>query len=140
MKSNKYAAFYALQRQTGLSKEALIESFTAGRTASLRALSDVELQDLCNGLRKTLGQKVSQSKPYANTKADQMRKALIALFHNMDYPNAAQAAKAWAEKQGVRGVKRRFNEYSTSELYTLLKIGDKMVADFQSSIRKKIFN
>lgn len=143
-----YAEFYTLLAQTNADKEALIADFTGGRTTSIRALSTREYNALCASLRKAINPTV-QSAPAVtpspsgragegSDKADRMRKAIISCFYKMDYDNPVLEAKQWAEKMGARGVKRRFNDYDTQELFILLSKAQQALTDYKTSIRKHL--
>jgi hypothetical protein len=49
-------------------------------------------------------------------------------------------AIAWAEKQGVKGVKKKFNDYTTGELYVLIGIAEKVLSDWEKGVRKQFSN
>lgn len=145
--NNQYAAFFAAlktSRKMGnsLSRAELVSQFTEGRTASLKELDAWELNEITIRLNHlNLGSSIGQLKPQATvasaaSKSDRMRKAIIAIFHKMDRPPAA--AIAWAEKQGVKGVKKRFNDYSNQELYQLILVSEKVLKDYLKAIRKKL--
>lgn len=132
---NKYAAFFAayndsVKRGNPNTKEEQILLFTNGRTDSLKQLDHWELQELTRSLR------IVAAPPVNNDKADRMRKAIIAIFKSMN--RTTEAAKAWAEKQGVKGVKKGFNEYTTGELYVLIGIAEKVKTSWQAAIRKQV--
>lgn len=134
---NKYAPFFAaynnsVKKGNPLSKEEVISNFTNGRTKSLKDLDHWELQELTRNLNM-LAPATDQS---GGPKADSMRKGIIAIFKSMD--RTVEDAKQWAEKQGVKGVKKGFNEYSTGELYVLIGIAEKIKTGWQKSIRKQI--
>lgn len=135
--ANPYTAFfsaYNASQKAGnrSSKEEVVLDFTKGRTASLRDLSQNELKQLVDSLNNLSGFKPKVT----NDKADRMRKAIIAIFKKMGRPTTA--AVAWAEKQGVRGIKKPFNEYTTQELHVLIQIAEKVLSDWQKAIRKSI--
>jgi hypothetical protein len=135
---NKYASFFAVysnsvKKGNPFTKEEVISNFTNGRTSSLKQLDHWELQELTRNLNQ-LTPSINHSAD--KTKTDKMRKAIIAIFYSMD--RTVAEAKAWAEKQGVRGVKKSFNQYTTGELYVLISIAEKIKTDWQKSIRKKI--
>lgn len=133
---NKYSPFFAaynhsLTRGNTLTKEEQVQQFTRGRTQSLKDLTDAELAELTRALRILL-----LPPPPQNKKEDSMRKAIIAIFKSMGRQTAD--AIQWAEKQGAKGVKKKFNDYSTGELFILITIAEKIKADFTKSIRQKI--
>lgn len=135
---NKYSPFFAayndsVKRGNPFTKEEVISNFTNGRTSSLKDLDHWELQELTRSLRQ-LAPPVTPSGD--GGKADKMRKAIIAIFKSMN--RTVEEAKTWAEKQGVKGVKKGFNEYTTGELYILIAIAEKVKSDWQKSIRKKV--
>jgi len=136
MSYNKYAGFFAaynasVKRGNPLSKEEVIQGFTGGATSSLKELTLPQLQEIVRQLNATNADKF-------NTKEDKMRKAIIAIFKKMNRPTTA--AIEWAEKQGVKGEKKKFNEYTAQELFVLIHVAEKVLADWQIAIRKKILN
>lgn len=137
---SKYAEFYALAQQSGQSKQYLISSFTNGRTDSLRALSHKEYNALCASLRKALKGNTNDYVPQDNPKGDNLRKAIIHLFHIMQYEDAALEAKTWAEKMGIgtgeKNIKKKFNHYTNQELMILLQKAQKAAADQKTAIRQ----
>ncbi len=135
---SKYSTFFAaynasVKAGNPYSKEEQVSIFTQGRTSSLRELSDQELKELTAQLNGQVN---------AGDKADKLRKALISIFHKMQYQNAAAAAKAWAEKMGVgakeNNVKKPFNEYTPQELKRLIYKAEIALADFKRRIDKKM--
>lgn len=132
---NKYAPFFAaynksVQMGNPYTKEEVLKDFTNGIKTSLKDLSIWELQELTRRL-------TSLALPQQNNdKADKMRKAIIAIFKSMN--RTVEDAKAWAEKQGVKGTKKPFNAYTTGELYVLIAVAEKIKYDWQKSIRKKV--
>jgi hypothetical protein len=134
---NKYSQFFAafntsVKRGNPYSKEEQIKIFTNSRTSSLKDLSDWELQELTRSLQVS-----SPVTPSGDGgKADKMRKAIIAIFRSMN--RTVDDAKAWAEKQGVRGEKKPFNDYTPGELYVLIGIAEKIKQDWMKSIRKQV--
>ena len=136
---NKYSAFFAaynasVKRGNPLSKEEMISDFTNGNTTSLKDLSWHEVQELTRKLNYTSGN--TQLPPKYNTLEDRMRKGIIAIFHRMD--RTPKDAIAWAEKQGVKGNKRKFNDYSTQELYVLIGVAEIILSDWQKGIRNRM--
>jgi len=134
---NKYSPFFAaynasVKAGNPNTKEEVIQSFTEGRTKSLKDLDIRELQELIRSL-----QRITPSN-WENDKADRMRKAIMAIFHSMGKP--VETAIAWAEKQGVKGVKKPFNEYTTGELFVLIAVAEKIKSDFNKGIRKQVAN
>ena len=136
-----YKEFYTRLKATGHTKEEIIYAFTNGRTESLRALSDKEYIALCASLRKAQGKIAEQQLKGVDQQANNLRKALISIFHQMQYPDAAAAAKSWAEKMGVgsgaSNVKRPFNKYTPGELRKLIYKAQIALADFQKSTNVK---
>jgi len=133
--ANRYAPFFAaynnsVKRGNPNSKDEQVKEFTNGAKSSLKDLTDWELQELTRLLR------VVAPQPIANDKADRMRKAIIAIFKSMNKQTAD--AILWAEKQGVKGIKKAFNDYTTGELFVLISIAEKMKIDWQKSIRNKL--
>lgn len=142
MAQNRYATFYAAYNSTKakgnpLTKEEQVREFTQGRTSSLQDLTDAELREIVTALNHTNTAKWQPTTP-EEVKLDKMRKALIAQFHLMH--RTPSNAIAWAEKQGVRGTKKKFNKYTTQELYVLIALAEKVVLDWQKAIRLKVAN
>ncbi len=135
---NKYSPFYtayatSVQQGNPYTKEEVVQNFTEGRTGSLKQLTAWELQELVRSLRS-----IAKPATPENDKADKMRKAIIAIFKSMNKTTAS--AIQWAEKQGVKSIKKGFNQYSTGELYVLIQIAEKIKQDWQKSIRKQVAN
>ncbi len=137
---NKYSSFFtALKRHPHLSKEQAVQDFTKGRTSSLKALDYWELQELVRGLNNVgVPQKPVQKEYAGGEKANRMRRAIIAIFRNMDKQPAD--AILWAEKQGAKGQKKRFNDYTTGELHILIDVAEKVQRDWEAGIRKRATN
>lgn len=137
---NRYTTFFAaLKKLPGLTKEEAVYDFTGGAHKSLRLLTEWELQELTRRMQQLSGnvkKEFVDNKVADNPKADKMRKAIIAIFYSMN--QTANDAKEWAEKQGVKGVKRKFNDYTTGELYTLILIAEKAKRDWDKAIRKRL--
>lgn len=140
---NKYSGFFkALKKLPGLSKEEAVYDFTSGRTRSLRKLDHWEVQELTRRLAEIVGKvqvsKRDEEKKFdqfpGGEKADKMRKAIIAIFRKMG--KTVPEAISWAERQGVKGVKKKFNEYTTGELYVLIGIAEKILGDLETKIRE----
>lgn len=134
---NRYSRFFAcyaasVRAGNPLSKDEIVYNFTQQRTRHLSDLSLKELDALCASLNQASG---ASYKP-KDDKADKMRKSIIAIFKSMG--KDVSAAKSWAEKQGVNGDKKPFNQYSTQELFVLIKVAEKVRYDFQLAIRKSI--
>ncbi|HRB95440.1 MAG TPA: hypothetical protein PK327_10505, partial [Niabella sp.] len=137
---NKYARFFTvLRRHPHLTKEQAVLSFTNGATDSLKALDSVALHELT--LRLDSMAAATPPPPKANTwqypggeKANNMRRGIIAIFKNTGRSTAQ--AIAWAEKQGVHGQKKAFNDYTTGELYVLLGLAEKIRTQQEQKTRK----
>lgn len=137
---NRYSAFYAAYNNSVAkgnpnTKVEVVKEFTNNRTASLQDLSDFELQELVRNLNTLTGAKYAPTTEAEITK-NKLRKAIISQFHLMHRTPAS--AKAWAEKYGVKNAKRRFNDYTATELWILLKNAEQVVADWREAIRKGI--
>lgn len=137
---NIFSPFFAayndsVKRGNPFTKEEVVSNFTNGRTSSLKHLDHWELQELTRTLRQ-LSPPPSGGGREGAEKADKMRKAIIAIFKSMN--RTTEDAKAWAEKQGVKGLKKAFNEYTTGDLYILIGIAEKIKSDWQKSIRKQV--
>ncbi len=135
---NNFAPFFAaynasVKAGNPLTKEEQVLHFTNGRTESLHELSSAELHSLTNRLNGLTN---------ADDKADKLRKALISIFHKMQYTNAAKAAKEWAEKMGVgagdKNVKKPFNAYTTQELKKLIYKAEIALADYRKVLRQEM--
>lgn len=139
MSHNRYKMFFAAykksqQQGNPLSREEVVHQFTDGRTSSLKDLTDFELNELSRRMnRHNLTNASSQDE-----KANNLRRAIIAIFHEMGHP--PEQAKAWAEIQGAKGIKKRFNNYTNQELMTLLIVARKVLTDFRKSLRKGLTN
>lgn len=136
--NNPYAAFFAAfkksqERGNPLTRSEVILEFTSGRTGSLKDLQPYELNELTLRIRH-MNPDCFQKKTIENPKSDRMRKAIIAIFHKMD--KQPSQAIAWAEKQGVGGVKKRFNDYTNQELYKLILVAEKVLNDYEAALRK----
>jgi len=137
---NNYSRFFSLVKQineTGaeITKEEIIEDFTSGRTKSLKALELRELQELERQLIARVN-KTKTANDYKNDPLDASRKAIISQF--LSIGRTVEAAKAWAEKYGVNGVKKAFNDYDGQELHILIKNAEKVKRDYILSINKKL--
>ena len=121
MKTNKtrYSAVFAMIKQINqfdkeyTYKDAVMD-FTNGKTSSLSSISDTQLPYFAEMLRSKVGAGKAQ---YASDPRDKQRKAIIAIFKRKG--KTVQDAIAWAEKRGVKGEKRNFNDYNGQELYNL---------------------
>lgn len=139
--ANQYARFFAAFKNSQLkgnpfTKEEVVSNFTNGRTGSLKDLSHFELNELSRSL-SLLAPEKQPTRP-ADDKADKMRKAIIAIFKSVG--KTTTDAITWAEKQGVRGQKKKFNDYSTGDLFVLIGICEKVRADKLKNIRKELSN
>lgn len=124
---NKYAIVFAclkainsLPGDINLTYQQAVKDYTGGRTESLGDLSAAELK----GLEKRL--QAMSPKQSDRSKLDNTRKAIIAQFKSIG--KTADDAISWAEKYGVNGKKKRFNEYTGQELYKLLQNAKKVKA------------
>lgn len=93
-------------------QEDLVSSFTGHRTTHVSQMEEQEAQDLYRHLRDMYAKQT-----YAADPRDKQRKAVIAIFKRKG--KTVQDAIAWAEKSGVLGIKKKFNEYTGQELYNL---------------------
>jgi hypothetical protein len=140
MAFNRYAAFYgaynnSLKNGNTMSKEEVVLEFTESRTKSLQDLSEDELKALVSNLNELAGAKfVPITKDEKDR--DKMRKAIIAQFHLMH--RTPSHAVAWAEKMGVFGNKRKFNQYDKKELRQLIKNAEQVVEDWRKALLKKV--
>lgn len=139
--NNRYAAFFAaynesVRRGNPLSRQDIVYDFTNGKTTSLKELSYGELHELILRLSKQSGTYKPKLKNEQDTKENRMRRKIIAVFYNMQY--SAKDAIAWAERQGVRGVKKPFNLYTSGELHVLIEIALKMEREFLIKYRKNV--
>ncbi|MFC4262445.1 hypothetical protein ACFOWM_06135 [Ferruginibacter yonginensis] len=142
MAFNRYAAFYAAYNKTlaqgnTLTKQEVVLDFTQNRTKSLQDLEDDELQLLVKHLNQSAGSFYKKPTEPAEVEKDNLRKAIISQFHQM-YRTPSNAI-AWAEKYGVNGSKKRFNDYDAKELMLLLQNAKKVKEDWQTAISKKTF-
>jgi uroporphyrinogen-III decarboxylase len=113
-----------------LTKEEAVSIFTNGDTTSLTALSDAQLEDFKKSLQLMV------PKPdFINDKLNQTRRAIISQFKAIGRTTAD--AIAWAEKYGVFGNKRKFNEYDGQELWQLLQNAKNVKADTIKSVTKQ---
>lgn len=139
MKS-KYSRFYAIIKQINnaggnINKADLILSFTSGRTDKLNDLSFQEFQELERNLIASTHAN-HENHTYANDHLDKTRKAIISQFKCIG--TTTQNAIDWAEKYGVNGAKKRFNDYNGQELFKLLINARKMKEDYIKSINQKM--
>lgn len=135
---NKYARVFALLKQVNtnglsLTYQEAVSTLTGGRTSSLSELSAFEVQELERQLQAMTGKQhntvvMSEYDAQLEEEKDKMRKAIISAFKSIGRDVAA--AKSWAEKYGVNGVKRKFNDYTKSELFLLIRNANNVKADF----------
>lgn len=135
---NKYARVFALLKQVNanglnLTYQEAVSTLTNGRTASLSDLSAYEVQELERSLQAIAGTQhnvvvMSEYDAELEKEKDKMRKAIISAFKSIG--RDVQDAKNWAEKYGVNGVKRKFNDYTKPELFLLIRNANKVKADF----------
>lgn len=133
--SRVFAIIGSINRAGGeVNRKELVKEFTNGRTTSLSDLSDEEL--------KLLEQKLSAMAPrqqkvdYTNDPLDSSRKAIISQF--LSVGRTAGEAIAWAEKYGVNGVKKPFNQYTGQELFILIQNAKKVKQSFIKSVNRKV--
>lgn len=138
--ARSYSKIFAILKQINaagipLTKEELVSDFTNNRTASLSDLSVNELGQLEANL---IAMAPNKQKPnnYATDGRDKQRKGIIAIFKSIG--RSTEDAISWAEKYGVKDIKRKFNDYSSQELYVLLRNAETVRADFLKSINKKL--
>lgn len=116
-----------------LTKEDAVRNFTKGRTESLGSLSFWELQELERELSSMTVKKELHIP--GGDKCDSKRKKIISQFRSIG--RTAQDAKDWAEKYGVFGIKKPFNEYDLKELNQLARNAEQMKLDAIKSVNKK---
>lgn len=111
-------------------KEA-VDIFTGGEHESLSRLSDFKLQEFIKALMQMM-----PNQPHYNPVHNETRRAIIAQFKGIG--KTTKDAIFWAEKYGVFGNKRRFNDYDGQELYQLLQNAKQMKADAITAVNKKL--
>ncbi len=131
-----YKQVYLLVREAqnagyNSTKEDMVLDFTSQRTNSLRDLTDVEFIVFVKSLKK-----MSNSTNVVNDKGDKMRKAIIAIFKSMG--KTTQNAIDWAEKNGCKGQKKPFNQYTNGDLYILIQNAEKAKKDFIKKVSKSV--
>jgi hypothetical protein len=136
---NKYARFFAILKQVNsngiaLTKQEAVLGFTDHHTDSLSSLSPEQLSDLETSLSSLISQR-QLSLPPVDPTADSLRKGIISQFKSIG--RDVQAAKDWAQKYGVQGQKKRFNDYTNQELYLLFQNAKKMKRDHIKSISRR---
>ena len=139
---SRYAKFFAILKEAnkaGMNKEyrEVISEFTDGRTSRLSELSDIELMQLQENL-SSLNHSGTKKPAQPESVEDNMRKAIIAQF--LSIGRTTQDAIAWAEKNGVFGVKRQFNDYTKRELYQLIRNAEKVKRDHIIAVSKRLKN
>lgn len=143
MKHN-YSRFYALIKQinangVAVTKEDIVLEFTSGKTTSLTSLKHWEFQELERRLQQSVNSpNKAAASNYKNDPLDSTRKAIISQF--LSIGRSVQDAKDWAEKYGVNGTKKLFNQYTGQELFVLLQNAKKVKADYIKSANKKLTN
>ena len=100
-------------------KANLIAGITKGRSESSKDLTDFEARELINFL------KAERGKIYIE--CDRKRKKLIALAYSIG--ENQHFVIGWAEKYGVNGVKKKFNQYDKKELHLLIDKFQKTVIE-----------
>lgn len=137
---SKYSKFFAILKQAnkvtglGLTYQEVVADFTGGRTTSLSQLSVAELTEIelrLSALSRTQGSTRSTDEA---TK-DSMRKAIIAQFLAVD--KTVEDAIAWAEKYGVFGQKKPFNDYNKKELWQLIRNAEQAKKDHIAALSRK---
>jgi hypothetical protein len=111
-----------------LDRKEFILSFSQGATDSLNGLSDRELSDMENVLQAMV------PKPVFDQQADRCRKAIIAIYRSIGKSTAY--AITWAEKNGTGGVKKPFNDYTVAELMKLIRVAERIKADYIKKVNK----
>jgi hypothetical protein len=115
------STLHALLGETELmsQKGNLIAGMTKGRTESSKEMTDFEARELIAYLQSERG------KMYVDR--DKKRKKLIALAFSIGENTGFVIG--WAEKYGVNGVKRKFNQYTKQELHLLIDKFQKTVIE-----------
>jgi hypothetical protein len=110
-------------------KESIVRQFTQGRTSSSADMTDEEAKHLINNFNN-----VSPAvKPIVNDALDKKRKQLFAMGYSIGEQPAF--VKNWCETMGVGNDKRKFNDYSHSELIALVAKFKKVVEHRVGKIR-----
>lgn len=124
----------AINQQPGvnLTHKQLALEFSSQRTESLKELTIQELKSLEDRLKAMAPQKKQDET------LDRTRKAIISQFLSMG--RSVQDAKNWAEKYGVKGKKKKFNDYTGQELYLLLQNAKKVKVGIEKSVDKRLNN
>lgn len=139
--ANNYSRFFAVIKQINsqgghLSKEQAVSEFTQGRTDKLGDLSLGEFQELERSLIRLAGTSKPSAAKYKDDPLDKARKAIIAHFKSIG--RTTEDAITWAEKYGVNGVKKRFNDYNGQELWQLVQNSKKVKSDFIIAANRKL--
>lgn len=137
---SKYSKLFCIIKQINeaggsVTKESLVRDFTDGRTTSLNDLSFAEFQELERKLVQMAPNKKTADH-YTSDPLNNTRRAIIAHFKSIG--GTTEQAIAWAEKYGVNGNKRQFNEYDGQELFILLQNAKKVKRDHIKSVTKKL--
>jgi DNA modification methylase len=139
---SKYAKIFGIISQINqaggkVTYQELVKDFTSGRTTSLSSLSFSEFQEFERQLAAMSRTKYQgNTNKYASDPLDATRKAIISQFRSIS--RSANDAIAWAEKYGVNGQKKGFNEYTGQELFILLQNAKKVKEGFMKSAVKKL--
>lgn len=138
MSKNKYARFFALLKQANsngliLTKEQAVLAATGGVSDSLSSLSMQQLWQAEQYLQGCVAP-VPEHNSKNSAKTDAMRKAIISQFKSIG--RTTQQAIAWAEKYGVHGKKKSFNDYDEKELIILIRNAEKVKSDWIDSVTK----
>jgi hypothetical protein len=139
----QYRRFFAILKaanQAGLTltKEEAVGMYTRGRTESLSSLEPAELEGLEGYLSSMTAQQrlgVPSAPPGGST-CDKMRKGIIAVFKSIG--KDVGDAKRWAEKYGVFGRKKAFNDYTEQELWQLLRNAEQMKRDHIKAVNRAL--
>jgi hypothetical protein len=125
MRSKTNAAIHAILAENNVKhrRAELVYSFSE-RTNSLAALTDDEAEAFKKWLQVTYPAKKTQPKGESPQKSNwndpacaKLRKRLIAMSFSIG--EDTEFVKAWCEKYGAFGVKKKFNEYNQRELIAL---------------------
>lgn len=114
----------------------LLKGFTNNRTDSLSSLEHRELQEFERSLMRLQSQTDLTDADYKNDPLNQTRRAIIAQFKSIG--RTTEAAIEWAEKYGVNGEKRKFNDYTGQQLFVLLQNAKNVKSDYIKSANKKL--
>ena len=138
MTVGKFSKVFALLKQInstgmGLTYQQAVKDLTDNRTDSLSSLDAWEVQELERMLLKMVPSDKSKVAPDAD-KADRMRKSIISIFKSIG--GTVDDAKKWAEKYGVNGKKKAFNEYTPGELFLLIRNAETMKKDHIKALNK----